>query len=136
MTINIIEYVKNNFEELLTMLISTIITISVVMQRTKINRKVKDMQRITLQDLTIEELEKELERRRNKIELKPIEKTPEELEEEARIKEEEEVREHHNFIKEYLETYKEIKESINFLKSKQKKYSYSEEVEKELNENE
>lgn len=140
-----IDYIVNNSEQLLTMLISTIITISVVMQRTKINRKVKDMQKVTLEELTIEELENELERRKNEKETKvkrliepliPKMKTPEELEEEERIKEEQEIKDHHNFIKDYLKIYREIKDSLNILKSYRHKYKYNEEVEKELKENE
>lgn len=53
----VIKYVSNNMEQIITMLISTIITISVVMQRTKLNRRVKDMQDLHNVELTIEEME-------------------------------------------------------------------------------
>lgn len=53
----LIEYVIVNWEEMFTILLTTVITISVVLKRTKIERKVKQMNDMRELELTIEEME-------------------------------------------------------------------------------
>ena len=76
------EIIINNLEAVLIKAIEVILVIAVVIQRTKISRKVKDMQDTLLKSLTVEQLEAELKRRKE-MQLEKIE--PEE-ETEERLK--------------------------------------------------
>jgi len=77
-----IETIINNIEAFIVRAIEIILVIAVVLQRTKISRKVKDMEDTLLKSLTVEQLETELKRRKE-LQLEKLE--PEE-EDNDRIK--------------------------------------------------
>ena len=102
---DIISYMSNNLEEVITMLMSTVITIAVIMQRTKLNRKVKDMSNLIEMELTLEEKEIIMKMRENSkkqlmVKLEPEEKTEEETKKEQEEKEIKELKKIQDYINE------------------------------------
>lgn len=134
---NIISYMSNNLEEVITMLISTVITITVIMQRTKLNRKVKDMNNLIEMQLTLEEQEMIMKMRENSkkqlmVKLEPEMKTEEEIKKEQEEKEVKELGKIQDFINDYWEIYQEVKADLNTLKKYRHKYKYNDNIEKEI----
>ena len=134
---DIISYMSNNLEEVITMLMSTVITIAVIMQRTKLNRKVKDMSNLIEMELTLEEKEIIMKMRENSkkqlmVKLEPEEKTEEETKKEQEEKEIKELGKIQDFINDYWEIYQEVKQDLNTLKKYRHKYKYNDNIENEI----
>lgn len=157
----LIEWAVINWEQIFTMLVTTAITISVVLKRTKIERKVKQMNDMKKLELTLEEMElikhireakaaatnplnhelkAKIRERQNEINQEEKEKdilpfNPE-PEEDKELMKNEIKRLTKEITEEVLTNYHEIKTKLKILKEASKKYILPEHIENELKENE
>lgn len=128
-----LETIINNLEAFIVRAIEIILVIAVVLQRTKISRKVKEMEETLLKTLTIEQLEAELKRRKEE-KLEKIEK-PKQPEEDQKYIEYVKLKEKlYNIIGSIDETaiyeYAKIKNYIKELKQHNDKFAYPKRIEK------